>query len=317
MRSAVTPTTTPALPSSPTPTMATMPEPICALPSSARLLRSRMSMPVTARARSFTPPTSRTRVAVARRAAAHGELLAGVDELALELAALLDQRREALGGVRRRRLEQAGELLETAALLHEVQPRRLPPTCASMPTDTGRDGALADDADEADVARARHVGAAAQLDRVSRAGIVAAIIDAHGDDADLVAVLLAEQRAGAGRDRLVDAHQPRDHGAVLADDAVDDGLDRATAPRRQIGLGWEKSKRSRSGATSEPFCATWSPSTWRSASCSRCVAEWLARIAPRRSSSTTSSSAIADRELAGSPPSRHGRRRRRASSGCH
>ena len=34
-----------------------------------------------------------------------------------------------------------------------------------------------------------------------------------------------------------------------------------------IGLGCEKSKRSRSGATSEPFCATWSPSTWRSASC--------------------------------------------------
>ena len=49
-----------------------------------------------------------------------------------------------------------------------------------------------------------------------------------------------------------------------------------------IGLGWEKSNRSRSGATSEPFWATWSPSTWRSASCSRWVAEWLARIAVRR-----------------------------------
>ena len=48
------------------------------------------------------------------------------------------------------------------------------------------------------------------------------------------------------------------------------------------GLGWAKSKRSRSGATSEPFCATWSPSTSRSASCSRCVAEWLARIAGAR-----------------------------------
>ena len=40
-----------------------------------------------------------------------------------------------------------------------------------------------------------------------------------------------------------------------------------------------KSKRSRSGATSEPFCATWSPSVRRSASCRRWVAEWLARMA--------------------------------------
>ena len=58
-----------------------------------------------------------------------------------------------------------------------------------------------------------------------------------------------------------------------------------------IGLVCEKSKRSRSGATSEPFCATWVPSTWRSASCSRCVAEWLARVAERRAWSTTSSTA--------------------------
>ena len=40
-----------------------------------------------------------------------------------------------------------------------------------------------------------------------------------------------------------------------------------------IGLGCTKSKRNRSGATSEPRWAMWSPSTCRSASCSRCVAE--------------------------------------------
>ena len=39
------------------------------------------------------------------------------------------------------------------------------------------------------------------------------------------------------------------------------------------GRGCEKSKRSLSGATSEPFCATCSPSTRRSASCARWVAE--------------------------------------------
>jgi hypothetical protein len=49
-----------------------------------------------------------------------------------------------------------------------------------------------------------------------------------------------------------------------------------------IGLGWEKSNRSRSGATSEPFWATWSPRTCRSASCSRWVAEWFLRMAARR-----------------------------------
>ena len=49
-----------------------------------------------------------------------------------------------------------------------------------------------------------------------------------------------------------------------------------------IGFGCEKSKRSRSGATSEPFCATCVPSVSRSAAWRRCVAEWLARIALRR-----------------------------------
>src|SRR6185312_16182152 len=47
------------------------------------------------------------------------------------------------------------------------------------------------------------------------------------------------------------------------------------------GLGCEKSKRRRSGATSEPFWVTWVPSTSRSAACSRCVAEWLSTIAWR------------------------------------
>ena len=40
-----------------------------------------------------------------------------------------------------------------------------------------------------------------------------------------------------------------------------------------IGFWCEKSNLSRPGSTSEPFCATWDPSTWRSASCNRCVAE--------------------------------------------
>src|SRR6202795_4593497 len=65
VRSLVTPTTTPALPSPVTPTMATTPLPSCFLPSSARLLRSFISMPSTERANSFTSPTSRTPAAPA------------------------------------------------------------------------------------------------------------------------------------------------------------------------------------------------------------------------------------------------------------
>src|ERR1700684_170834 len=65
-RSSVTPTTMPALPSPVTPTMATTPEPTCFLPSSARLFRSLISIPVTARASSFTSPTWRTPSSPAR-----------------------------------------------------------------------------------------------------------------------------------------------------------------------------------------------------------------------------------------------------------
>ena len=38
------------------------------------------------------------------------------------------------------------------------------------------------------------------------------------------------------------------------------------------GLGWEKSKRSRSAFTSEPFWLTWPPNTRFSAACSKWVA---------------------------------------------
>ena len=51
---------------------------------------------------------------------------------------------------------------------------------------------------------------------------------------------------------------------------------------RPIGVGWLMSKRSRSDAFRLPFCVTCWPSRSRSASCSRCVAEWCARIAVRR-----------------------------------
>jgi hypothetical protein len=59
---------------------------------------------------------------------------------------------------------------------------------------------------------------------------------------------------------------------VAANLGVDDALD-GTSCSAVTGSKWEKSKRSRCGSTSEPFCATCAPSTWRSAACNRCVAE--------------------------------------------
>ena len=106
---------------------------------------------------------------------------------------------------------------------------------------------------EPDVAGAAHMRAAAEFDRPAQR--VAGPLT-HRHDAHLVAVFLAEQRARAGGPRIVQRHQPGGDGRILQHDSRWPCPRRARSPRRVIGLGCEKSKRSRSGATSEPFCAT-------------------------------------------------------------
>ena len=66
------------------------------------------------------------------------------------------------------------------------------------------------------------MGAAAQFDGIGR---VAGQAATQGQDADLVAVFLAEQGDGAGLDGVLRAHQLRLGGQVLADDRVHLGLD--------------------------------------------------------------------------------------------
>ena len=98
----------PALPSSVTPTIATTPEPICFLPSSTRLLRSLVSTPSTARARSLTLPT-RARRGRRRRSAAAPPPIASfcaLGEIALQLLALFHQG----GDARRQVLERGAQL---------------------------------------------------------------------------------------------------------------------------------------------------------------------------------------------------------------
>ena len=59
-----------------------------------------------------------------------------------------------------------------------------------------------------------------------------------------------------GLHRLVGRHQPRDDLGIVADAAIHLGLDGGEILGRGQAFGWLKSKRSRSGATSEPFWVT-------------------------------------------------------------
>ena len=101
------------------------------------------------------------------------------------------------------------------------------------------------------------MGAAAQLDR-ERPRLVA--LAAHRDDPHLVAVFLAEERERSLGDGAVGGQQARAHRGVRPDALVDLGLDRLDVLCVNA-RGWLKSNRSRSGATSEPFCVTCSPET--------------------------------------------------------
>ena len=135
-------------------------------------------------------------------AAAHGELAARLRQLALEPAAVLDQRGEALGRFVDRRLQQAGDLAQAAALLGEVAARGIARHGLEA-AHARRDRAFGDDGDEADVAGA--VAHGCRRRARPRTVLLPSPPRAHGDDAHLVAVFLAEQRARAGFDRLVDA----------------------------------------------------------------------------------------------------------------
>ena len=71
----------------------------------------------------------------------------------------------------------------------------------------------------------RDMGAAAQLDGISVAGALALGVDAHADDAHLIAIFLAEQRQRAFGDGLVGRHEMGLDRRVLHDHGVDQILD--------------------------------------------------------------------------------------------
>ena len=164
-------------------------------------------------------------------AAAKRKLALRLGKLLLELPPLIENRGEPVDHLVGRYLEQLGRLAHALILLGEVASRALPGQRLDA-ADAGGDGAFANDLEETDIAGAVHMGAAAELDGIGMAAFPARLALAHGDDADLVAIFLAEQRQRALGDGLVGAHQMGlDHG-ILKDDVVGEVLDGA-----KLGLG--------------------------------------------------------------------------------
>ena len=142
----------------------------------------------------------------------------------------------------------------------------------------GRHRCFRHDGDEADIAGAVHMRAAAKLDRER----LVAVGLAHGHDAHLVAVFLAEQRARAGFDGLLDAHELGDDRLVLQKDPVGDILD-ARELLVADGLRMAEVEAQAIGRDERALLRHVIAEDLAQASCRRCVAEWLARMAERRS----------------------------------
>ena len=180
-------------------------------------------MPSTTRARSFTSPTTRTPSAPSRRAPPPmASFFLASDSSRSSLPALIQHLRQAAGHLLERHFEFRRRRSWRARPNDARTCAPWSPVSASMRRTPAATPLSATPGDETDVAGAPDVGAAAKLHRPAH-GVAAAL--AHGDDAHLVAVFLAEQRARAGRNRVIDRHQPRGDRRVLQHDVVGDVLD--------------------------------------------------------------------------------------------
>ena len=121
--------------------------------------------------------------------------------------------------------EQLRRLAHFFVLRGEIGPRRIAGQRLDA-ANAGGDRGLGDDLEQTDIAGAANMRAAAKLDGIGAVGLGALVGHAHGDDADLVAIFLAEQRQRALRDGLIRRHQMGLHRLVLQDHRVDEILDR-------------------------------------------------------------------------------------------
>src|SRR5215217_3832346 len=285
VRSSVTPTTMPALPSPATPTIATTPEPRRFLPSSARLLRSRISTPETARAMSFTPPMSRIGSAPAVPPIASLRLASASSRSSRRLSSIRADRRSGASstGVLRRPAISCSLRLSAARWRRATSPviassRRTPAatapseTTAMTPMSPVRPAWVPPQSSTEKVRLAPSPPGALPIETTRTSSPYFSPKSARAPDSIASSTPISFVTTGSFW-----------RSTALAMSAT-----RRTSSS-PTGFGWLKSKRRRSGATSEPFWATWSPRTWRKASCRRWVAEWLARMLARRAWSTASS----------------------------
>src|SRR5690606_31731065 len=128
-------------------------------------------------------------------AGARGELRLELLDLAFEGFRALQRLADAVLRVGTAAAEQAGDAVERVLGLADARERRVAGDRLDAP-DAGGNTGFRDDPGKTDVTRTVHVGAAAELGGEP----------ADGEHAHLVAVLLAEQRHGAGGDGVVVAH---------------------------------------------------------------------------------------------------------------
>ena len=249
--------------------------------SSRRILPS----PCTRAASTFAPATSfalRGEVARLRRRDLRGGLLERALELLHAPLRGLDLLRhlERAGAEQRRR---APQLLRLA--LRELD--RLRAGDGDDAADARGDRLLARDLEEADVAGAADVRAAAELLRRARC-------------ARRAPRRRTSRRRSPSRPPGAPSRSSSTAVSVSAFSRTSSLTRRSTPASSSSVSGWkcEKSKRRWSGATSEPVCFTCSPSTSRSARCSRCVAEWFARMRSRRRVVHRELDDVADRDRA-------------------
>src|SRR3984893_10230892 len=250
-RSSVTPTTMPALPSSVTPTMATTPEPTFFLPSSARLRRSFRSMPSTERAISFTSPTVRTPSApslmpppmasffLASESSRSRRLRSSSSATTRFCMSSIGTRNsEPVALAKRARLFK----LARAVFAVSASIRRTPPATPLSPTTEIR---------PISPVRLTWVPPHSSTDQPMVLPPPSPMATTRTSSP-----YFSPNRARAPEARASSSAITRvTTGAFCSTNSLAMSSTRSISSAL-IGFGWEKSKRSRSGATSEPFCAT-------------------------------------------------------------
>jgi hypothetical protein len=148
------------------------------------------------------------------------------------------------------------QVRHAAILRAQIMAKAACPVSASIRRTPAEDALSPRPRPDPDVAGLPHMGAAAKLDRIGRASRpLPEPVSVPIDTTRTSSPYFSPNSACAPAPRVVGRHDPRLDGRVLADEVVHLRLDRASSSAL-IALPWLKSKRSRSGAFSEPRCAT-------------------------------------------------------------